>query len=182
MRGLAPSSTPRAVTHDIRRAATRFSSWPRSLAWLASWLLVAPLAAQTAAAEPPASDLRLIVQPAFRAQAAPALQPAIRDLLPHTAQGKRTLGFVLLGAGVVHMLLTPICFSAVDGDFAHAACVAHTAVLGLAAITVGVVMLVQGYRGRARYLADTQPNTLRIGEFTLRIAGDEPPTAERLRL
>jgi hypothetical protein len=42
-------------------------------------------------------------------------------------------------------------------------------------------MLVQGYRGRARYLAGPRPSTLRIGEFTLRIAGDEPPTADRLR-
>ena len=96
-----------------------------------------------------------LTQPALLRQAPAA---ALRDILPRTAHDKRLVGWILVGAGVVHLALTPVCLSEVRGRGGQVACVGATAVLGSAAIVVGALFLVDGYgAGHARRRRATAP-------------------------
>ncbi|MET0386624.1 MAG: hypothetical protein ABW321_11725 [Polyangiales bacterium] len=92
------------------------------------------------------------------ASAAPKASFALRDFVPHNTHEKRLAGWLLLGGGVLHVALTPLCFSEVDGGAGRVLCVGSTAVLGTAAIALGVYFLLQGYGHRsARRRADAAP-------------------------
>ena len=119
---------------------TRSRSALAVLTVLASSLLAAPLSRAAAQAAP----LRLQLAPSALLQ--PMAAPlALRDVIPKSREDKRLAGWILVGAGVLHVALTPVCLSEVHGRGAEVACLSATAALGSAAIVVGAYFLVEGY-------------------------------------
>jgi hypothetical protein len=132
---------------------------------LAAVLLVAA-ASQTARASAQAARLQLTT-PSLLQHAAPL---HLKDVLPRSAEDKRLAGWILVGAGLVHLALTPVCLSELHGHGAEAVCVGGTAVLGSAAIVVGAVLLVQGYEHGPRHAPGRKPHAARPPPFALALA------------
>lgn len=91
--------------------------------------------------------LRGLVEPRLTlvSHVAPAARFAVRDIVPQSSHEQRLAGWLLLGGGILHVALTPFCFSEVGRGASRVLCVGSTAVLGTAAIALGVYFLLKGY-------------------------------------
>lgn len=136
----------------------------------------------------------LLLAAASRASAQPArlqlstpslLQHAVplhlKDVMPRSAEDKRLVGWILVGAGLVHLALTPVCFSELDSHGAQAVCVGGTAVLGSAAIVIGAILLVQGYEHGPRHAPRRKAHAARPPPFDVALAAGRAVISYRLQ-
>ncbi|MEY4578417.1 MAG: hypothetical protein RL701_3120 [Pseudomonadota bacterium] len=91
-----------------------------------------------------------LAQPALLAHVVPSAALGLRDILPKNSEQKRIAGWILVGAGALHLMLLPVCLSEVHGRSERAVCVATMGGLGIAALVVGTIFLVQGYQSAPR--------------------------------
>jgi hypothetical protein len=73
----------------------------------------------------------------------------LQRIVPRDSSEQRVAGFVLIGAGVLHLALLPVCFN-FHSDAAETACLGTSAVLGVAALTVGTILLINGFHHTSR--------------------------------
>jgi hypothetical protein len=73
----------------------------------------------------------------------------LQRIIPRDSSEQRIAGFVLIGVGVLHFALIPVCFN-FHSDTAETACLGTSAVLGVAALTVGTILLINGYHQASR--------------------------------
>jgi hypothetical protein len=135
--------------HDLRAChAVRWLLRAATLALLLS--RVQSVAAESLGTSTGSGQLFALTQPALLAHVAPTAAFGLRDVLPKNAEQKRIAGWILVGAGALHLVLLPVCLSEVHGRGERTACVATMGGLGIAAITIGVIFLVQGYQSAPR--------------------------------
>jgi hypothetical protein len=73
----------------------------------------------------------------------------LQRIVPRTSSEQRAAGFVLVGVGALHLALLPVCFN-FHSNAPETACLGTSAVLGIAALTIGTILLIKGYQHGSR--------------------------------
>ena len=73
----------------------------------------------------------------------------LQRFVPTNSSEQRLAGFLLVGAGALHLALLPVCFN-LNSSSAETACLGTSVVIGIAALTVGTILLINGYHRESR--------------------------------
>lgn len=68
--------------------------------------------------------------------------------MPRSASEQRIAGWALVGAGVLHLVLMPVCFSHLPPRGAKGVCAVSSIALGVTGIAAGIWFLSHGYSAR----------------------------------